>query len=156
MEVQFTQMIKTIKETENFEDILKAHCLAISNILTQAFLHSGVKQEDRLLNNQHAVMSCLLVFLEMNTQYCVFAKAAIENGTALTSEMEQELQEMEQKFMSQVGVLKNMLTILQCQTQALALSQLLLRLDLNDWFKKNVVAWDSVSLVDCYRNAFNC
>jgi Gamma tubulin complex component C-terminal len=140
VEVQFTQMIKSIKETENFEDILKAHCLAISNILTQAFLHSGVKQEGKLLNNQHAVMSCLLVFLDMNSQFCAFAKAAIENGTALTSEMELELQEMEQKFMSQVGVLKNMLTIVQCQTSALALSQLLLRLDLNDWFKKNVIA----------------
>ncbi|XP_065334196.1 gamma-tubulin complex component 4 isoform X2 [Cloeon dipterum] len=139
IEVQFSQLIKSIKETDSFEEIKNFHCLAIANILTQAFLQTAVKQEG-LVQSQHAVMNCLQTFLDMNFEFCEFAMQAIEGVQPSSNGIESKLCELEHNFMSQVGVLKNMLTIVQCQTSALALSQLLLRLDVNDWLKKNVIS----------------
>ncbi|KAL7021042.1 hypothetical protein ACKWTF_011724 [Chironomus riparius] len=130
LESQFSIMMDKIKETKDFEQILRAHSCFQANVLSLCFLLENSDPLSKSMSNsmmENPVLTILNKILNLIEQFTAFAYIA---SSPMTSEDKITLDNFDELFSSFVDSLLKMLSGL-CSAP---LSQLLLRLDFNYWF----------------------
>jgi gamma-tubulin complex component 4 len=130
LESQFSIMMDKIKETKDFEQILRAHSCFQANVLSLCFLLDQSEPLSKTINNsmmENPVLAILNKILNLIEQFTAFAYIA---SSPMTNEDKVTLDNFDELFSSFVDSLLKLLSGL-CSAP---LAQLLLRLDFNYWF----------------------
>ncbi|XP_034942749.1 gamma-tubulin complex component 4 isoform X2 [Chelonus insularis] len=130
LESQYTIMENRVKNTENFEDVQIAHSTFLANILSQTFLTNTSGKSKNPVNN--------LIRLLLRLCDDFILHASIWEVTHLLSTEKEELKTLTDTLSSVMELLIKTLNRVRAQPSGAHLAQLLLRLDFNRWFSKQM------------------
>lgn len=123
-------MENCMKNTENFEDVQTAHSVFLANIMSQTFLSSSTEKHKNPVNN--------LIRLLLRLCDDFILQASMWEVTNLLSTEKEELKTLTDTLSSVMDVLIKTLNKVRAQPSGKHLAQLLLRLDFNRWFSKQM------------------
>ncbi|XP_011311565.1 gamma-tubulin complex component 4 [Fopius arisanus] len=130
LESQYTVMESCIKNTENFEDVQKAHSVFLANIMSQTFLLGNTEEHNNPVNG------LLRLLLRLCDDFIL--QASMWEVTSLLSTEKDELKMLTETLSSLMNVLIQTLNKVRAQPSGKHLAQLLLRLDFNRWFSRQI------------------
>ncbi|XP_076749465.1 gamma-tubulin complex component 4 [Xylocopa sonorina] len=130
LESQYTIMETNMKNTQNFEDVQRAHSIFLANVMSQTFLLGN--STDR----KNAVNKLIKLLLRLCDDFILQA-SMWEVGNLLLTEKE-ELKTLSATLESLMDWLTKTLNRVRAQPSGEHLAQLLLRLDFNRWFSKKI------------------
>lgn len=130
LESQYTIMETNMKNTRNFEDVQKAHCIFLANVMSQTFLLGSSTERKNPVNK-------LIKLLLRLCDDFILQASMWEVGNLLLTEQE-ELKTLSDTLDSLMGWLTKTLNRVRAQPSGEHLAQLLLRLDFNRWFSKKM------------------
>ncbi|XP_067002486.1 gamma-tubulin complex component 4 [Anabrus simplex] len=143
LESQYIQLQTSIRATKDFQKVQQAHTVFLTNVLSQTFILMGLNKPDHKLPlipsdktigfKANPVHRSLISFISLCETFCVKVTSW---QFSLSAEEENELQQMNDEFLTQLKFLLQLLASLRSQPCGTHLSQLLLRLDFNRWFTK--------------------
>ncbi|KAL0105295.1 hypothetical protein PUN28_016741 [Cardiocondyla obscurior] len=130
VESQYTVMETSMKNTQNFEDIQKAHSIFLANVMSQTFLlDSGTGKKNSVNKLIHILLRLCDDFILQASMW--------EVGNLLLTEKE-ELKTLCETLNSVMDWLTKTLHRVRAQPSGEHLARLLLRLDFNRWFSKKI------------------
>ncbi|KAH0946423.1 hypothetical protein HN011_002675 [Eciton burchellii] len=130
VESQYTTMEASMKNTQNFEDIQKAHSIFLANVMSQTFLlSSGIGKKNPVNKLIHLLLRLCDDFILQASMW--------EVGNLLLTEKE-ELKTLCETLDCVMDWLTKTLNRVRAQPSGEHLARLLLRLDFNRWFSKKV------------------
>ncbi|XP_044006159.1 gamma-tubulin complex component 4 isoform X2 [Aphidius gifuensis] len=129
LESQYTVMENCIKNTKNFEDIQTAHSIFLANIMSQTFLTGNAE-------NKNPVNNLIRLLLRLCDDFIV--QSSMWEVTALLSTEREELKILTDTLSTIMDLLIKTLNRVHNQPSGKHLAQLLLRLDFNRWFSKQM------------------
>lgn len=134
LESQYSILMNVIRSKADFEEIQRAHSVFLANVLSQCFLLSD--SIDKKINItqttsqlQNPIYGTILEIFSICEKFCFFDSMENTPEDAL-----KEIDILEEKFNVSILGLINILADIRSATSFGPLSQLLLRLDYNDWF----------------------
>ncbi|KAK0098798.1 hypothetical protein PV326_003139 [Microctonus aethiopoides] len=130
LESQYTLMENSMKNTKSFEDVQTAHSIFLANIMSQTFLSSNCEK------NKNPVNNLIRLLLRLCDDFIL--QASMWEVTNLLSTEKEELKTLTDTLSSVMDLLIKTLNRVRAQPSGKHLAQLLLRLDFNRWFSKQM------------------
>ncbi|XP_011152217.1 gamma-tubulin complex component 4 [Harpegnathos saltator] len=130
VESQYTVMEASMQGTKDFEDIQKAHSVFLANVMSQTFLlTSGTGKKNPVNKLIHLLLRLCDDFILQASMWDV--------GNLLLTDKE-ELKTLCETLNSVMNWLMKALNKMRAQPSGEHLARLILRLDFNRWFSKNI------------------
>ncbi|XP_055388008.1 gamma-tubulin complex component 4 homolog isoform X2 [Condylostylus longicornis] len=135
LESQFSILMNIVNNSSDFEEIQRAHSVFQANILSLCFLlgnNENHEKSEELIGNNSVLLILQEIFAKCET-FCNYEKESEE----AKDQIQEQYEFLEERLRELVEQLMNLLFDLKSAPSSTPLSQLLLRLDYNNWFCKN-------------------